>query len=259
LNYQGKTLYVKQKAYFRIGTSNVTLPGNKGTFPLAFQSKSRLHYYSRIFNSVEINKCFYKTPLLSTYQKWSLDVPENFQFSLKLSKAITHVPNLPGDSGTLTKFMQTAAGVGNKKGCLLIQFPGAISLDYYNEVEQILQEIQFESEPDQHWRIAVEFRNPDWYTGETFELLDQYDAVAVLHDFKKGKLTEISGREDFVYIRFHGPAGDYRGSYNESFLKSKAAQIRIWLEDGKDVYAYFNNTMGNAFDNAISLKDMILV
>ena len=29
------------------------------------------------------------------------------------------------------------------------------------------------------------------------------------------------------------------------------------LERGKDVYVYFNNTMGNAFENAITLKQMV--
>jgi len=247
------------KRAFRIGISNITLPGNKNTFPPAFQSKSRLHYYSSIFNSVEINSSFYKTPLLSTYQKWALDVPEDFQFSLKFSKEITHVRNLAGDTAGLIKFMQSASGVGNKKGCLLIQFPGAISLDYFNRVEEILQEIHVNSEPFNHWRKAVEFRNPSWYTGETYELLNQYHAVTVLHDFKKGKLSEISGEEDFVYMRFHGPRGDYRDSYDDGFLQLKAAQIRIWLDEGKDVYAYFNNTIGSAFDNAVSLKKMIML
>ena len=72
----------------RIGTSNGHLPGNKITFPPPFQLKSRLHYYSTLFNSIEVNSCFYKTPLRSTYEKWVQDVPEDFGFTLKLSRIL---------------------------------------------------------------------------------------------------------------------------------------------------------------------------
>ena len=140
-----------QKGNFRVGTSNVTVPGNKNTFPPAFQLTSRLHYYSSIFNTVEVNSCFYKTPMLSTFKKWAQDVPDNFQFSLKLSKEITHVKDLKGDPDITNLFMQAAAGTGSKKGCLLIQFPGKITLDYFNQVEQILLDIQL-NDPEYQWR-----------------------------------------------------------------------------------------------------------
>jgi uncharacterized protein YecE (DUF72 family) len=195
--------------------------------------------------------------MLSTYQKWALDVPDDFQFSIKLSREITHVKKLAFDSSNTIRFIQKAEGLGDKKGCLLIQFPGAITLDYYNEVEQILQEIDAESKPDFQWRKAIEFRDPSWHTGETYELLDYYRAVSVLHDFKKAKLSDIFGKQEFVYLRFHGPKGDYRGSYDDGLLKSKAVQIKRWLNEGMDVYAYFNNTIGNAFENAHSFKKMV--
>lgn len=194
--------------------------------------------------------------MLSTYQKWTLDVPDDFQFQIKFTKEITHVKKLAFDSDPLIQLMQTAAGLGNKKGCLLIQFPGAIKLDYFNEVEQILQEIDLQSEAYQ-WRKAIEFRDPSWYTGETYELLEQYRAVIVLHDFKKAQLSENFRKQEFVYLRFHGPKGDYRDSHDNGLLKSKADQIKFWLDEGKDVYAYFNNTIGNAFENAVSLKTMV--
>jgi uncharacterized protein YecE (DUF72 family) len=64
----------------------------------------------------------------------------------------------------------------------------------------------------------------------------------------------MTGKAGFVYLRFHGPKGDYRESYSDQFLKSKAEEIRGWLSEGKDVYTYFNNTIGSAFDNAVTLK-----
>ena len=191
---------MKKRGIIRIGISNVVVPGNKQGFPPAFQSTSRLHYYSSIFNTVEINRSFYKTPLYSTYEKWSKDVPEGFRFSLKMSKDITHAKDLQGGLVSMRSFIHAAAGVGHKKGSLLLQFPGKITLDYFGKVEGILRELQ-QQDPTHQWRKALEFRNDGWYTGETNELLDEYGAVMVLHDFKKAKNFTMTGKHGFCLYK----------------------------------------------------------
>ena len=122
----------------RIGTSNIVVPGTKQSFPFEFQQKTRLHYYSSIFNSVELNSTFYKLPMLSTFEKWSNDVNDDFRFTVKLWKEITHVKELKNDLQNIDVFLRAARGVGGKKGSLLVQFPGKITLKYYNEVEKIV-------------------------------------------------------------------------------------------------------------------------
>lgn len=245
-----------KKGRIFIGTSNVVVPGNKTSFPPAFRSKSRLHYYASIFNSVEINSSFYKIPLARTYERWTAEVPADFRFSLKLSKEVTHAKDLKGDLSVIEKFMQSAKSIGKKKGCLLIQFPGKITLDYYEKVEIILQQIQ-SHDPDNQWNKAVEFRNNTWYTGETRDLLNEFDAMMVLHDIPKSKVSEVYGKADFIYQRFHGPKGDYRDSYSDQFLKDRATEIKKWSEQGKDVYIYFNNTIGSAYENAVCLNKLL--
>jgi uncharacterized protein YecE (DUF72 family) len=239
-----------------IGTSNVHIPGNKSTFPPEYRLKSRLHYYSTLFNTVEVNSCFYKTPLRSTYEKWTNDVPDDFRFTLKLSRDITHAKNLSGDLDCMNAFFRAATGTGNKKGCLLIQFPGKITLEHFNQVEQILAELRLH-DPEDQWRKAVEFRNESWYIAETTELLNEHNATMVLHDFPKARLSGWTGNADFTYMRFHGPIGNYRDSYSEPVLNEKAAMIREMAGSGKDVYIYFNNTAGNAFENARHLQKAI--
>ncbi|MEO5889375.1 MAG: DUF72 domain-containing protein [Ferruginibacter sp.] len=240
----------------RIGTSNIVVPGNKTTFPPEFQSKSRLNYYSSIFNSLEVNSSFYKVPMKSTFEKWSLDVPENFQFTIKLSRDITHVKDLKTDLNNIDRLLKAAAGIGNKKGCLLIQFPGKITLDYYNEIEEIMMRIS-EQDHGKEWRKAIEFRSASWYVSETYELLDEYHASLVLHDIPTSKNIELNKTAAFVYIRFHGQAGDYKGSYPDNVLQEYSNNIKTWLNSGKDVYAYFNNTIGSAYENALTLKQMV--
>lgn len=194
--------------------------------------------------------------MTSTYEKWSLDVPEDFRFSIKLSKEITHSKDLESGIAGLDQFMRTAGGIGDKKGCLLIQFPGKITLEHFHQVEQIMKELEL-NDPHHQWKKALEFRNPGWYIGETWEMLDEYDAAVVLHDIPKAKLWESPVRADHVYIRFHGMKGDYRDSYPESFLNQKALEITRWLNEGKEVYVYFNNTIGSAFENAVYLSTVL--
>ena len=194
-------------------------------------------------------------PLRSTYEKWAMDVGDGFKFSVKLNKEITHTKNLKSDLTQIEQFFNSANGIGIKKGCMLVQFPGKITIDYFSHVEKILQELQ-EYDPKGAWRKTVEFRHPSWYISETWELLDEFSAGVVLQDHPKAKLFEIKGKTPFVYIRFHGPSGDYRDSYSVEFLQKKAMEIKEWMKKGKDVYVYFNNTIGNAFENARTLQQL---
>ncbi len=246
----------QKKGMLRVGSSGIVVPGTKDTFPPQFLGKSRLNYYSSLFNTLEVNSSFHKLPLSSTFKKWSLDVPGNFQFTIKLWKEVTHIKRLTTDLSNIGLFLKVAADIGDKKGCLLVQFPGSITFDFYNEVEQILLKIH-ELDGENAWKKSIEFRSTTWYVGEAYELLESIGATMVLHDMPKSKNLDLNDRFKFVYFRFHGPTGNYRDSYSNDFLHEQAAKIRYCINEGKDVYAYFNNTMGSAFDNAMSLRAMI--
>jgi len=249
-------MITKSKGVFRIGTSGIVVPGNKQSLPDEFKNKSRLNYYSSLFNTLEVNSTFRKLPMISTLQKWSVDVPDEFEFTIKLWKEITHVRSLNIDLNNIDNFFSVINQIGNKKGCLLIQFPASITSDYLNKIEEILERLQ-KLDVDNNWRKAIEFRSVTWYNEQTSNLLKNCSASMVLHDMPKSKHLEINEDTTFAYYRFHGPKGDYRGSYSEEFLKEQADNIRGILNNGRDVYVYFNNTMGSAFDNAMQLKAMV--
>jgi uncharacterized protein YecE (DUF72 family) len=245
----------KPQSTLYIGTSNIVLPGNKSTFPEEFKNKSRLNYYSSLFNSVEINSSFYKIPMESTCEKWAKDVVDNFKFTLKFWKGITHAKELNVNAGDIESFLKKTTLFGNKKGCLLLQFPSKVTLEYFNKVEHILS-LTSKCEFGSGWHKAVEFRHPSWQTGEAFELLDEYYASMVLHDNPKAKNEQLNKKSGIIYLRFHGPRGDWKGSYSPEYLKEKTVQIKHWIKKGLDVYAYFNNTAGDAFCNAATLHEL---
>lgn len=229
---------------------------NKTLYPKEFQSGSRLNYYSHLFNSIEINSSFYKIPMARTVANWAAEVPDNFRFTYKLWRDITHVKDLLFKDDDVHRFMQVINTVADKKGCLLVQFPPKLDLSAEKRVERLLVKIR-EADPNYEWKVFLEFRRMDWYKEDVHQMLDSYKAAFVLHD-KAGSQSEFIEQDgNDVYLRFHGPGGNYRGSYSDDFLFEYSQYIRSWLTDGKCVYTYFNNTMGDAVKNLSVLNSFV--
>lgn len=230
---------------------------NKAEYPPEFQNGSRLAYYSHLFNSIEVNSSFYKIPMARTVAKWTAEVQDGFRFTYKLWRDITHVKDLLFKDGDVHRFMQVINTAVDKKGCLLVQFPPKLGLSASRQVERLLINIR-EADPDSEWAVFLEFRKAHWYTEETHQMLENYNANIVLHDKAGSQMDFIEQDGPNVYLRFHGPGGNYRGSYSGDFLYEYSQYVKSWLEEGKTVYAYFNNTMGDAVKNLITLNEFVL-
>lgn len=113
------------------------------------------------------------------------------------------------------------------------------------------------SDPEQSWKIALEFRHPSWYNDRIREFAANNALSIVLQDIPASATPHDFANGDTVYLRFHGPGGKYRGSYDDSLLMEYSTYIREWQEEGKTVYAYFNNTMGDAVKNLSTLNALI--
>lgn len=246
----------KNKTNFYAGTSNVVVPvPNKQAYPEAFKDKSRLTYYSSLFNSVEINSTFYKVPLARTMERWVMETEEDFRFTFKLWQGITHTKGNPFLTEDVARFIEIINHVQNKKGALLIQFPPSVSYSP-TLLHRLLTEIKL-IDPDNQWPVAVEFRHRSWYNDQIYEILEQHQAAMVWHDLPASAAPMQESSVDFIYLRFHGPEGGYRGSYTDDFLSEYATYITDWLAEGKTVYAYFNNTMGAAVQNLSKLNSFV--
>ncbi len=241
---------------FYSGLSGLQLPVPKYLFPPPFENASRLTYYASFFNSIEINSTFYKIPKAATVTKWTDAVPEYFRFTFKLWKGITHCKGLQFNKEDLADFFSSINAATKKKGCLLIQFPPSVSSEHFFQLKKLLSCIN-EINTIHEWKIAVEFRNKSWYHKKVYDLLNFYQAAVVIHDIPKSATPLIDQTHDFIYLRFHGPTGNYRDSYSEDFLHEYATYINEWVTEGKTVYVYFNNTMGDAFKNLKTLNNFV--
>jgi uncharacterized protein YecE (DUF72 family) len=238
---------------FYSGTSGLVLPFPKKNFPPQFQDSSRLAYYATIENSIEINSSFYRLPLAATVKKWANEVPGKFRFTFKFWKEVTHQKNLEFKEADIKNFMAVISQAENKAGCLLLQFPPGLQIVALPRMEELLGMIdQYNS--NRIWNIAVEFRHRSWYQDSVYELLINKKMNLVTHDMPASAAPLHAISDSFIYLRFHGPDGSYKGSYSDSFLSEYAHYIREWLAERKKVYVYFNNTAGDALNNLDTLK-----
>lgn len=245
------------KPLFYSGTSGIVLPyKNQSFYPERFQGMSRLTICGQLFNSVEINSSFYKIPRADTVKRWGEEVSEDFRFTFKMWKGITHTKGLPFDPNDVSRFLDAVSRVEAKKGCLLIQLPPSSKFDSLMALDRLLATIVADEQSD-GWRLSVEFRDPSWYREETLQLLESYGAASVLHDKNHAGIQMDDTDAKFVYLRLHGPNGNYRDSYDDSVLSEYSYYIADWLGEGKEVYTYFNNTMGNAIANLKTLSDYV--
>jgi uncharacterized protein YecE (DUF72 family) len=247
-----------EKLYFHnffSGLSGIQLLIPRSFYPPPYKNASRLTYYSSLFNSIEINSTFYKIPRPATVAKWAESVDEDFKFTFKMWRKITHCKGFDFEERDVANFFKSINSIGNKRGCLLIQLPPSIGKEYNTKLNKLLSCIKVID--SMKWKIAIEFRNKSWYIDSSYNLLDFFKAALVIHDIPKSATPGIHHPSEFVYVRLHGPTGDYRGSYSEYLLRDYANRVSEWTEDGKEVYMYFNNTIGDAYNNLKTINDFV--
>jgi len=170
-----------------------------------------------------------------------------------MNKDITHDKTMSCDPYKIERFMQIINNAGQKKGSLLIQFPAGrqYNLEYLKNLLFIVQQ------NNEGWDVCVEFRHLSWYRDTTYRLLETSKTTIVIHDMSKSATPSDALWGNVIYLRFHGPKGDYKGGYGIDTLKGYADKIKSWLKNKKIIYTYFNNTMGSAVFDALVLQELV--
>ena len=107
-------------------------------------------------------------------------------------------------------------------------------------------------------RYSFEFRDPTWYAPRILRMLSERNISLCISDHHDAP-APWKRTADFVYVRGHGPCGDYKGHYTDRTLLEWAVRIRSWKKRGKDVYVYFDNDQKSAAPaDAFRLREMLL-
>ncbi len=208
----------------------------------------RLERYVAEFDTVELNGSFYRWPRDAQFESWREQLPPGFVMAVKAARGLTHARRLRAPEEWVERMARGWRALGGHGGPLLVQLHPALErdderLDYF-----------LATMPDEI-PVAVEFRHSSWDDPQVYRILENRNAAYVVMS-GAGLPCILRATASFVYVRLHGPDPHvmYGGSYSSDDLGWWADRIAEWDQQGRDVFAYFNNDLGgNAVRNARDL------
>lgn len=238
-----------------IGTSGWSYEDWRGGefYPKNLAKTDELPFLTKHFSTVELNASFYHLPKEQTFKNWREEVPEDFTFSVKASRYLTHIKKLKDPKEIWGNFYERAKLLENKLGPILVQLQPA-----WRKNKERLKNFLKTAKKDYN-KLALEFRHPSWFCSEIYDILKK-EGVALVYADCGQKWPQVwkETSDEFVYLRMHGPDGSYATKYKKGRLKEIKEKIKKPLENGKEVYVYFNNDYkAFAIENAKELGKIV--
>lgn len=214
-------------------------------YPERLPARRWFDHYATLFDTVELNTTFYRLPSVATAESWAAQAPPGFVYALKLGAFGSHRMKLSDSASWLPNHLDRAERLGDALGPNLVQLPPR-----WKRNPGRLDE--FLSVAPSRLRWAVELREESWLHDDVFDVLRRHNAALCLHDLLAGHPWVRTA--EWTYVRFHGPEAltrRYQGRYGGRRLWRTADRLGVWLDEGIDVYAYFNNDYeGHAVEDA---------
>ncbi|MEW5854570.1 MAG: DUF72 domain-containing protein [Myxococcota bacterium] len=242
----------RREAQVRVGCSGWEYQGWSGRFyPEGLKVGGRFAFYASVFDTVEINNSFYRLPTESAVRSWRERAPPGFLFAVKASRFLTHMKKLKDPAEPLARMFHVLRILGPTLGPVLYQLPPHWRVN----TERLAAFLDVLPRDVLH---VIEFREPSWYTPEVYALLDRAGVAMCLHDMR-GSAAPRMVVGPCVYVRFHGTEERYRGGYPDENLRRWSAWMREHaVQQGKDLFAYFNNDVNcQAPGDALTLRRML--
>lgn len=211
-----------------VGTSGYNYPEWKGSFyPSDLPVSKMLSFYAGRFPTVEINYTFYRFPNEKTLTGWAESTPDNFRFTLKAPRRITHEARLSNCQELVEGFCDRSQALGSKLGVLLFQLPPSFKLDL-ELLDGFLKWIPSGT------RAAFEFRNASWLTEEVYARLEEKDLALCIADSEKST-TPVVATAGYGYFRLRDEG------YGEEEIRAWSDRIKEHKGVWGDVFVYFKH------------------
>ena len=269
------SLFIEPKdntGVLRIGTSGWSYPPNTGPgswtglfYPLS--RTDELKFYSRYFNTVEINSTFYRPCAPKTAESWTKRTPEDFEFTVKAWQQFTHKK----DGWTQTDIDEFKKGIAplaesGKLGCILFQFPAS-----FRHTPETMDRLKSLLEQFAEYPKATELRHLSWGDVDMLTAVNAAPAFIDEPKFKDSIRQELQMRGSLLYVRFHGRQFEkwwrhehrnerYDYLYKPEELQPYAIRLKSILDDKniQRAYVFFNNHPGaKAVANAVMMRAML--
>ena len=162
----------------------------KGFYPKG--TKDELEYYSKQFNSIELNATFYRLFSAEQFEKWKLKTPKGFKFFPKLTQDISHFKRLQGTQDFVNLFLDNSAHLQDRLGTIFLQMHADFGPENFNALKN------FVISWPKAISLAIEVRHEEWFSNTTVfdeftKLLEEYNIANILVD--------TAGRRDMLHMR----------------------------------------------------------
>lgn len=210
-----------------VGTSGYAYKPWKGRFyPAGLPDKEMLSFYARRFDTVEINHTFYRMPADPVLARWREQVSEDFSFSVKAPRAITHHARLKQTGDAVAFLFQRLESLGDRLGPVLFQLPPNLRLDL-PRLRDFLGTV-----PTQR-QVAMEFRHVSWFDEAVFDTLREHDVALCVAD------GELDGAVPFVSTASWGYLRLRAVDYTDEAIGTWAE--RVGQQDWTRGYVFFKH------------------
>jgi len=186
-------------------------------------------------NAVELNASFYRFPFPNQIKSW-VKKGASLRWAVKVSRLVTHVHQFHAAALEVWhRFADLFAPLDRQIDFYLFQLPPALTPRSRTRIEEFIRKAGLGS------RLALEFRNPAWYTVETGKWAQELRITLVSVDAPESGMLPptIFCTSGAVYLRLHGRTGWYQHNYTPAELREIAGRIKAAAPNA--VYVFFNN------------------
>ena len=270
-----------RRVTIRIGISGWRYAPWRGVFyPKGLPQREELDFASHRLTSIEVNGSFYSLQRPESYQAWAAQTPDDFVFSVKGPRFVTHMKKLADVRTPVANFLANGMlALGPKLGPVLWQVPPTLGFDadrlarFFDLLprttaaaaalatehdDRVEKRAWTTTDADRPLRHVLEVRHASFETPAFAELLRAHDVGLVVAD-TAGRwpfLEDVTS--DVVYVRLHGDTELYTSGYDDAALDRWAARVRAWAAGdeppdarrvggpaapapSRDVFVYFDN------------------
>lgn len=205
----------------------------KGFYPRG--TKDELTYYSRQFNSIELNATFYNSPSKEQVLTWKDKTPEDFKFFPKIPQSISHYSRLLHTEEKVATFVNATVMFEEKLGMAFLQMHDNYKPKDFDRLETFLNKFP------KGYPLAIEVRNEEWFADP--KIAEEYYALLEKTD-KTNIIVDTAGRRDMLHLRLTTPVAFVRyvganAPSDYSRLEDWIAVIKVWKEAGLQKLYFF--------------------
>jgi uncharacterized protein YecE (DUF72 family) len=238
-------------AHIRVGTAGWSI--TRAAAHLFTSEGAHLQRYARVFACAEINSSFQRSHAATTYEKWAASTPPSFRFSVKLPRIITHDQKLRSARIPLERFLDESAGLGNRRGPLLVQLPPSLAFDARVAARFFSLLRSLHKGP-----VVCEPRHATWCSPQAESLLGRFAVARVAADPPPSAGADVPGGwTGIVYYRLHGAPRRYWSRYSAAQIATLASTL-LGIHNATEAWCVFDNTAsGAAIENSWELQTFL--